>query len=201
MSLMVDHVVVCVSDLADAARRFESQHGVVSVEGGRHSGHGTANRLIPLGENYVELLAVVAPKEAKTSALGTWVLHQATVPGAAAVCLRTDDLDAVCGRLRIEATPMSRLTPDGAIIDWRLAGLKQAFAHNLPFFIQWDIPADLHPGRIDVVHPAGRVRLREVTMWGDEENVTRLREWAPDPMDLAYGEGDMGVTYRLVAEA
>lgn len=201
MSLVVDHVIVCVANLELEARRFEREHGVVSIEGGRHQGHGTANRLVPLGANYIELLAVVAPKEAKTSVLGTWAMHRAAVPGATAVCLRTDDLDAVCGRLRLNPTPMSRVTPDGVILDWRLAGMKQAFAHSLPFFIQWDIADDLHPGKIQVEHPAGRVRLEATTVWGDAAHVARLRRWAPDPQDLSYAEGESGVTYRLVTEA
>lgn len=200
MSLAVDHVIVCVDNLDEAARRFEKEHGVVSIEGGRHRGHGTANRLIPLGENYIELLAVVAPGEAKTSVLGTWAMQRAAVPGAAAVCLGTDDIDPICERLGLEPTPMSRLTPDGAVLEWRLAGMKQAFTYNLPFFIQWNIADELHPGRIDADHPAGRVRLEGTTIWGNAAHVTRLREWAPDPRDLSYSQGERGVTYRLVTE-
>lgn len=199
MALVIDHVIVCVADLEDEARRFEKEHGVSSIEGGRHRGHGTANRLIPLGDNYIELLAVVAPEEAKTSALGTWAMHRAAVPGAAAVCLRTDDLDSVSERLGLQPTPMSRVTPDGVILDWRLAGMKQAFAHDLPFFIQWNVPDDLHPGRIELTHPAGVVRLEETTIWGDAAHVARLAEWAPNPLGLAYAEGESRVTFRLVA--
>lgn len=199
MPLVIDHVIVCVANLDKAARRFEREHGVVSVEGGRHRGHGTANRLIPLGDNYVELLAVVAPKEAKKSALGTWAMHRAAVPGGGGVCLRAEDLDAVCARLGLRPDAMSRVTPDGMILDWRLAGLKQAFANNLPFFIQWDVPDDLHPGRIEVEHPAGEVRLADTTIWGDSAHVARLQEWAPHPEDLRYAEGDSGVTYRLIS--
>lgn len=197
MPLVLDHVIVCVADLNEAARAFEERYGVVSVEGGRHQGHGTANRLIPLGDDYLELLAVVAPKEAKTSALGTWAMHRAAVPGGGGVCLRTDDLTSVCQRLDLQATPMSRVTPDGVILDWRLAGMKQAFAYNLPFFIQWDVPEDLHPGRIDVEHPAGDVRLVDTTIHGSADHVARLREWAPDPAGISYVEGEDGVSYRL----
>lgn len=200
MPLVVDHVIVCVANLEEEARRFEREHGVASIEGGRHQGHGTANRLIPLGDNYIELLAVVAPKEAKTSVLGTWAMHRAAAPGAAAVCLRTDDLDSVSERLRLEPTEMSRVTPDGVILDWRIAGMKQAFTNDLPFFIQWNVPDDLHPGRAPVEHPAGDVRLQATTIWGDAAQIDRLQTWAPDPQGLVYAEGESGVTYRLVAE-
>lgn len=201
MSLQLDHIVVCVADLDDAARQFEEEHGVRAVEGGRHPGHGTANRLIPLGESYVELLAVVAPREAMTSPLGTWALHRAAVPGADAVCLRTDDLDSVTDRLDLEHMEMSRVTPDGVILGWRLAGLKQALAHQVPFFITWDVPADLHPGKADVEHPAGDVRLVGVEMRGSADHVKRLQEWAPDPEGVSYVAavgGDLGIGFRLV---
>lgn len=201
MALVVDHVIVCVANLDGAARRFEDEYGVVSIEGGRHRGHGTANRLVPLGENYIELLAVVAPKEAETSALGTWALHSAAVPGAAAVCLRTDDIDGVCVRLGLEPTQMSRVTPDGVTLDWSLAGLEEALANDLPFFIDWNVPDDLHPGRIGVEHPAGNIRLANTTMWGNAAQVARLQEWAPDPKGLTYGEGESRVTFRLVTES
>lgn len=200
MTLQLDHVVVCVADLAEAARRYESDHGVVAVDGGRHPGHGTANKLVPLGDSYIELLAVVAPKEAKTSPLGTWALHRAAVPGADAVCLRTDDLDAVTDRLDLEQTEMSRVTPDGVVLGWRLAGLKPALSNHVPFFISWDVPPDLHPGRIPVEHPAGEVRLVDTEMTGDSLHVTRLREWAPAPDGVAYvatSIGERGVTFRL----
>ena len=201
MSLQIDHIVVCVADLDEAARQFEQDHGVLSVEGGRHPGHGTANRLIPLDGSYIELLAVVSPKEAKTSPLGTWALHRAAVPGADGVCLRTEDLDSVTDRLGLEQMEMSRVTPDGVILEWRLAGLKQALAKRVPFFIAWDVPADLHPGRADVEHPAGEVRLVDVEMRGDPEHVRRLGEWAPEPEGLSYVpavDGDPEIAFRLV---
>lgn len=201
MSLQVDHIVVCVADLDEAAGQFEDQHGVRSVEGGRHPGHGTANRLIPFGESYIELLAIVAPKEAKTSAWGTWAMHRAAVPGADAVCLRTLDLESLSNRLGLEQMTMSRVTPDGVVLGWRLAGLKQALTNRVPFFINWDVPDDLHPGRADVEHPAGDVRLVDVEMRGDIEYVRRLREWAPDPKGLSYvpaANGDLSIGFRLV---
>ena len=41
--------------------------------GGRHPGHGTANRIVPLGSSYIELMAVVDRVEADSSPLGSWV--------------------------------------------------------------------------------------------------------------------------------
>jgi len=198
MALDLDHIVVCVPDLTAAARDFEDRLGLTSVEGGRHSGHGTANRLIPLGDSYIELLAVVEAKQAKTSPLGTWAMHRAAVPGADAVCLRTDDIECVSERFDLQTMTMSRVTPDGVILNWRLAGLKQALASGVPFFIQWDIPDDLHPGCTPVEHAAGAVGLGSVTISGDLE---QLSPWANRVPRLEARNGDPGVTFELTARS
>jgi Glyoxalase-like domain len=65
--LELDHVLIAVADLANAAREIEARHGLASVEGGRHPGWGTANRIVPLGETYLELIAVIAGAEAARS--------------------------------------------------------------------------------------------------------------------------------------
>jgi hypothetical protein len=52
-ALELDHVLIAVSDLAAAAREIEVRYGLVSIEGGRHPGWGTANRIVPLGETYL----------------------------------------------------------------------------------------------------------------------------------------------------
>ena len=63
----LDHVLFAVADLAAAATEFESRYGLASVQGGRHDGWGTANRIVPLGDAYLELLAVVDEDEAASS--------------------------------------------------------------------------------------------------------------------------------------
>ena len=71
--LAIDHVIILVEDLDAAARRYYKQQGLASVPGGRHPGHGTANRIVPLGSSYIELMAVVERIEADSSPLGSWV--------------------------------------------------------------------------------------------------------------------------------
>ena len=72
--------------------------GLASSAGGRHPGWGTANRIVPLGETYLELVTVVDEAEAAQSAFGRWVA--ASRPGAPfGWAVRTDDLDAVAARL------------------------------------------------------------------------------------------------------
>ncbi len=42
-------MLIGVADLAAAALELEAHCGLASVEGGRHPGWGTANRIVPLG--------------------------------------------------------------------------------------------------------------------------------------------------------
>ena len=148
-SLRIDHVIYGVRDLAAAARKLEDEHGLVSRKGGRHPGHGTANRIVPLGAEYLELLGVVDPEEARDSAFGSGILA-ATAGGDRLVgwAVGTDDLRAHAQRLSLAVTPMSRTTPDGTELRWDVAGVTESVAEPyLPFFIQWHVPAELHPGR------------------------------------------------------
>jgi hypothetical protein len=191
MTLDLDHLIVCVEDLDDAAAVFETRHGLRAVEGGRHPGHGTANRIIPLGRAYIELLAVIDREEARQSPLGAWALAQTDVPDGGGVCLRTEDIDAVCRRLGLGWAAMSRFTPTGQTLTWRVAGLEEGLAASRPFFIQWDVPDELHPGRIDVEHPAGRAHLVDVSLAGNRQFVAGLEEWAPRPGGLVYEVGEL----------
>jgi hypothetical protein len=139
----------------------------------------------------VELLAVIDRDEAQRSSLGAWALAQAEVADGGGVCLRTDDLDAVCQRLGLESVAMSRLTPEGVALTWRVAGIEEALIASRPFFIQWDVPDELHPGRIDVEHPAGRAHLVDVSLAGNRQFVAGLEEWAPRPGGLVYEVGEL----------
>src|SRR5918912_1070991 len=54
---------MAVADLDAAAHELEARHGLASIEGGRHAGWGTANRIVPLRESYIELITVVDEAE------------------------------------------------------------------------------------------------------------------------------------------
>jgi Glyoxalase-like domain len=142
----LDHVLIAVSDLAEGGRRLEKEHGLASVEGGRHPGWGTANRIVPLGATYLELIAVVDEAEAVESTFGRWVASAA--PGQLlGWAVRTDRLDDVVGRLGLTVDGGARVAPDGAVLRWRTAGKEEAVSEpSLPFFIEWDA-ATTHPGQ------------------------------------------------------
>jgi hypothetical protein len=175
MSLELDHVLIAVTDLSVAARELEARHGLASVEGGRHPGWGTANRIVPLGETFVELIAVVDDAEAAESAFGSWVAAAATPAGAPlGWAVRTEDLDEVGGRLGLTAAAKSRKDARGRTLRWRVAGIEQAAAEPcLPFFLEWGDGTPF-PGRAPGEHAAGPIRIASLELTGDEG---RLAGW------------------------
>ncbi|HEX2196584.1 MAG TPA: VOC family protein [Actinomycetota bacterium] len=191
--LELDHVIVAVNDLAAAAARFERDYGLSSVEGGRHRGLGTGNRIVPLGSSYVELMAIVDEDEARDGALARW-LRATTADGdrLGALCLRTDDADAVAQRLGSPVLEMGRLKPDGTELRWKLAGLEQTLADpRLPFFIQWFASPAEQPGATPVEHASGARGIEWVEIACDE---AVLRERIGDAaVDVRPVPGDGGL--------
>jgi Glyoxalase-like domain len=172
----LDHVLVAVTDLDEAARELEERHGLTAGVGGRHAGWGTANRIAPLGATYLELIAVVDEDEAARSAFGSWVAAGLrSGPGALlGWVVRTDRIDDQARRLGLTVDAGSRRNREGALLSWRLAGVEQAAAEPpLPFFVEWGEGTPL-PGRTPATHPAGAVRLERLELSGDP---ARLDEW------------------------
>ncbi|MDH3260408.1 MAG: VOC family protein [Acidimicrobiia bacterium] len=190
--LRIDHVIMTVRDLNAAADRLSDSHGLGSVPGGRHRGHGTGNRIVPLGHSYLELMAVVDPDEAPGSPLGRWVADQVTRGDRlAALCLRTDDIEAVARRLGQEPEGMSRQRPDGTELSWRLVGMQIALSEGLPFFIQWDVPAQYHPGLARADHRIEPSGVTWVELGGDPQQLAAWLE--PHDLDLRVVPGHKGI--------
>ena len=181
----LDHVLIVVEDLESGAREFESSYGLHSVEGGRHSGWGTANRIVPLGDTYLELIAVVDRAESERTTLRRGVPASTNsdpppLPGA----VRTERLDDIVRPLGLEIGEGSRVRPDGAVLSWRLAGLEQAAAEPcLPFFIEWGAGSP-YPGRSPEAQP---LVITAVEVRGDR---ARLESWLDVhavPLDVVPG--------------
>ena len=190
--LAVDHVIVAVHDLDAVARRYDEEFGLASVAGGRHPGHGTGNRIIPLGSSYIELMAVVDRDEASASPLGSWMERRLAEVGEApaALCLRTDDIEAAAQRTGRASLPMSRTRPDGVELTWDLVALDAALAEGLPFFIQWHVENEDHPGRALVEHRSKAVGIEWVELGGDQ---ARLDAWlGPHELPLRHAAGVTG---------
>jgi hypothetical protein len=176
VTVAIDHMLVVVHDLDQAAETFERDLGLASVAGGRHPGHGTANRIVPLGDSYIELIAVVDASEAASSPFGSYMRARLAESGEGpvAMCLRTDDIAAVAERLGDRAFEMTRTRPDGVELSWQMVALDAALELGLPFFIEWHVPAEDHPGRAAVSHRRPAVGIAWVEVGGDAD---RLADW------------------------
>jgi len=188
-ALRVDHVIYAVRDLDASDKRFSERFGLASVPGGRHPRWGTANRIIPLGTTYLELVTVVDQAEAGGSAFGRAVLEAvAQRDQLLGWAVATDDIEPIARRLDLEVAAGSRTKPDGSTLNWRVAGLARAIeAGALPLIIQWDGPSDLHPGAVAAQHRSRPLGIAWIELTGDER---RLREWLGDvdlPLRIAAG--------------
>jgi hypothetical protein len=195
----LDHVILGVPDLDAAARRLEEEHRLPSVPGGRHEGLGTENRIVPLGDAYVELMGVADRDEAAANPLGRWLLDRVAAGETwLGWCLRTGDLDGVCARLGLSAVAMSRTRPDGVELRWRLAGLEAARDESWrPFFIEWNVPDDDLPGRAGGQVQASGARIAAVEVGADE---AALRDWVGElPGTVRPSDGPPGVHAVAVA--
>lgn len=178
VNIDLDHVLIAVEDLAKAGQEFEVGHGLGSVEGGRHPAWGTANRIIPLGDSYLELIAVIDAALAAESAVGRWVASAVTETARPlGWAVRTSHLDEMARRLDLPISAGSRVTPGGERLGWRAAGMEQAIAEPaLPFFIEW-APGTRLPGQADIRHPAGEARISRLVL---DEDPNRLTDWLGD---------------------
>lgn len=191
--LRLDHVVYAVDDLDAAAERFRSELGLDSAPGGRHPVWGTANRIVPLGDDYIELIAVEDPGKAGASPFGRSVMDAAERGGAPiTICAATDQLGSIVMRLDLTVHSGTRERPDGVVLRWRSAALEDERREPwMPFFIEWDVPSGQHPGRTWVGHRVRVDGIAWVEVSGEED---RLREWlGGEELPIRFAPGPPGI--------
>jgi hypothetical protein len=184
--LELGQVVLGVRDLEAATRHMEAE-GFAVQDGGVHPGLGTANRIVPLGGQYLELLGVVDEPLASSSWYGRALLDR-IADGDRLVrwSLRTDRIEEIAGPLELIPERRSRMRPDGRPLHWRAAGLQTAAEHGwLPFFMQWEDAADF-PGALPARHPNGAHAVAWLEL--STPDPERLHRW------LSGGEAPLRLT-------
>jgi hypothetical protein len=126
--LRIDHLVIAVRDLDDAADELERRVGLAATGGGRHPTLGTQNRLAWLGDTYLELVSIADRSVAEGSWLGVPTLAALERGGGLATwAIATDSIGADVEALRAmgsgfgDSTPGERECPDGTVVRWQLA--------------------------------------------------------------------------------
>lgn len=187
--IVLDHVVLAGPGLAAAVDHVESLTGVRAAPGGAHP-TGTANALIAFsrgGERVRQYLEVMGPDPASgraASEVESFGISGLEGPAVVSWAIRPDDLDAAVASARAAGaaiggiTPLSRRTPDGRELAWRLA--RPLDERHPPFLIDWaEMP---HPA-LDSIPVLGLVALRRCTTDVAGETA-RLRA-----LGIATGEG------------
>lgn len=177
--LKVDHLAVVAADLETGVAAVEAALGVRLAPGGQHPHMGTHNRLLNLGEAYLEVIApdpsLPRPAHARWFSMDRF----SGPPRLTNWICATDDLDAALREAPAGAgvaTPLSR-----GDFRWRIAIPASGtlpYDDAFPALIQWEGAA----------HPAPRLpdagaRLTGLTLIHPQANA--LRAWLslrlPDP--------------------
>lgn len=140
----LDHLVLATPDLAATVTEFARRTGVTPVPGGVHLGLGTRNHLVGLGgRSYLEILGP-DPEQTEPAAPRPFGVDRLTGPRTLTWAISPPDLDAAIATARGRGYdpgpvhPMSRRTPDGAVLRWRLTDNGHAHPSGLvPFLIDW----------------------------------------------------------------
>ncbi|MBI2246306.1 MAG: VOC family protein [Nocardioides sp.] len=134
--------------LASTAQRIGRLLGRDFVDGGVHPRFGTRNMILPLaGNTYLEVVEVLDHPASDKAPFGQAVRARSALGGGwLGWVVAVDDITVVERRLGREAVVGSRHRPDGTELRWKQIGVNGLIADpQLPFFIEWEIPAELHP--------------------------------------------------------
>jgi len=178
-TLRIDHVIYATRDLDRTAEKLEAELGLGAVAGGRHDGLGTHNRIVPLGDTYLELVAVCNEEEAAGSALGRAlrVRIEHVGEGLLGWAVQVEDVQPIAARLHTQVATITR-QGDSA----QLTGVPESLrAPYLPFFIA--------RGR-GTAHPGGSdrgVAIDWIEVVGDVAHLDWWLDGAALPVRISHG--------------
>lgn len=144
---LLDHIVIAGPSLEELVGWFRDLTGVTAAPGGSHP-VGTANALVALtvaGERRPHYLELVGPDpEREGEALPKlFNIHRLRKPTLITYAAHPGDLDGVVAAARAggvelgDPQPLSRTTPSGDTLQWRLTQAPPPVNYGLPFLIDW----------------------------------------------------------------
>jgi hypothetical protein len=155
--------------LGSCVQRLGSRLSAGFTDGGIHPGFGTRNFILPLADRcYLEVVDVLDHPAVDQAPFGRAVRARRDEGGGWLTwVVRVDDVAPIEHRFSRPAAAGHRRRPDGTDLRWHQIGLRDVLVdRQLPFFVQWDVPAELHPAA-----GGSAVRLRRLEIAGDEQRV------------------------------
>lgn len=165
--------------LASTAQRIGGLLGREFSVGGVHPRFGTRNMTLSLaGGTYLEIVEVLDHPASDKAPFGQAVRARSALGGGwLGWVVAVDDISVVEKRLGREAALGNRHRPDGTELRWKQIGVNGLISDpQLPFFIEWDVPADLHPS----AGGDGTFSLASLEIAGDPQ---RVSEWLGEPVE------------------
>jgi hypothetical protein len=148
MLVRIDHIVIAVEDLEEAAAELQARLGIAVRGGGRHPRLGTENRLAWLGDSYIELVTVFDRDLGEESWLGRPTVEALAQGGRLVTwAVTSDSIAADVAALRDAGSdlaapiPGERVRPDGRVVRWQLSVPGRLGPTEPPFLIEHDTNA------------------------------------------------------------
>lgn len=205
MPLRIDHVIAASHDL-DELERVYARLGFFVTGGGTHPHLGTRNRIIVLGEGYVELLALDIPERASPA------LRQRLDrgPGWIGFAVQSGEIVSEVAAMRergvqaIGPNSGRLVATNGQARSWRVATVDTEdlwqSAEPVPFLIQHDATGEQHRQELAgagglTPHANGAAQLTEaVVAVRDLEEAARRYALTYDlhPAGAAHSDGSLG---------
>ncbi|MGZ8262853.1 MAG: VOC family protein [Burkholderiales bacterium] len=169
----IDHVMICVPDLAQAVEQYRKL-GFNMFPGGDHPGKGTHNAVAFNRDDYVELLAIRDPSEYEAAGRSSWASGTlgdfiAAGGGIRYVIIQSDDLAADVAAMRARGVdvsdPVEGARRTSAGLEWRWKAALLGPANPLPLiFIQHLTPWEMRrkEAAAGPNHPNGVYTLERV---------------------------------------
>ncbi len=201
MLTAIDHIIIGVNNLEQATTLFTQKLGLAVSGGGIHPTGGTANRIIVIGDTYLELIAVHTPAEAQESMLGRLAIRE----GYLNFVLATNDIKADSRTMAnrgvsiIGPAPGSLRAADGRTRGWSRTTIERPdLAQRYPFIIQHDSIGEERRFRLagwatPPEHPLGVTQVRSATIAVADlaEATQRFQHiYGLEPSETFTGEAD-----------
>ncbi len=179
--MRLDHVSYAAGPdgLKGTAARIGALLGEEFLDGGIHPRFGTRNMVLPLAQGtYVEIVSVLDHPASDKAPFGQAVRARSALGGGwLGWVVAVDDITPIEKGLGRESVQGNRHRPDGIELRWRQIGVKGLQADpQLPFFVQWESPAELHPS----VGATGKIQLGTLEIAGDPH---RVSDWLGKSVD------------------